>query len=169
MLKSRVCVPLIILIAMLAIACQPRGPAALPDADKAAIKKTTDEALEMLTSPTKDWTRLVKFLYAEDAIVLLSNTPSIKGHEAIIALFQKLFSAAFDYKQTTLEIEGFGNFAYDLETWSMTVAPPEGQAITDTGRLIWIWRKQADGSWKVWREMSSSDLPAPGSAGPAAQ
>ncbi len=162
--KFCICVPLIILVAMVVIACQPKGPAALSDADKAAIKKTADQALAMLNAPTKDWAAFVKFFYTEDAIALPPNAPAVKGHEAIIAFVQKLFPPVFDYKQDLLEIEEFGDLAYDLESWSMSITPPEGQAVTDTGKLIWIWRKQANGSWKVWREMWSSDLPAPGTA-----
>jgi ketosteroid isomerase-like protein len=169
MLRFRVCVPLIILVAMVAIACQPKGPAALTDADKAAIKKTADQGLAMLTAPTKDWAGFIKFLYTEDAMILPPNAPAVQGQEAIIAFVQKLFPPVFDYKQQLVEIAGFGNFAYDLETWSMTITPPEGQAATDTGRLIWIWQKQANGSWKLWREMWSSDLPAPGSTAPSTQ
>jgi ketosteroid isomerase-like protein len=156
--------PLIILVAMVVIACQPKRPAAFSDADKAAIKKTADQALAMLSAPTKDWAAFVKLFYTEDAITLPPNAPAVKGQEAIIAFVQKLFPPVFDYNQELLEIEGFANLAYDLETWSMTTAPPGGQAFTDTGKLIWIWRKQADGSWKVWREMWSSDLPVSGSA-----
>jgi ketosteroid isomerase-like protein len=60
------------------------------------------------------------------------------------------FPPILDYRQTRLEFEGFGNFAYDLEEWSMTSKLSGAGTATDTGRLIWIWRKQPDGQWKVF-------------------
>lgn len=160
----RVCVPLIILVLLAATACQPKGPATLSDADKAAIKKVTEQGLAMFTAPTKDNAAYVKFFYTEDAIIFPPNAPAVKGHEAILGFLQT-FPSFSDYKQETQEIEGFGDFAYDRETYSVTMMPPGLPAVKDTGRIIWIWRKQADGSWKLWREMWNSDLPATG--GPA--
>ncbi len=145
-------------------ACQSKGPATLSNADQAAIKKTADQAISMFGSPTKDWSVFGKLLYAEDAVAFLSNAPALKGREAILALLQT-FPPILDYRQTRLEFEGFGDFAYDLEEWSMTSKLSGAGTSTDTGRLVWIWRKQADGSWKVWREMSSSDVAAPKIAG----
>lgn len=143
-----------------AFACQPKGPAAFSNADQAAIQKTVAQVIAMFSSPTKDWSAFGKLLYAEDAEAFLPNAPAIKGREAIVALLQT-FPPVLDYRQTRLEFEGFGQFVYDLEKWSMTSKLSGASTVTDTGRLIWIWRKQTDGSWKVWREMSSSDVAAP--------
>jgi ketosteroid isomerase-like protein len=48
--------------------------------------------------------------------------------------------------------------AYELQTYSITLALRGLQESQDTGKLIWIWRKNADGSWQVWRKMWNSDL-----------
>jgi len=162
MKKCLYAVPLVLLLGF-TFACQSKGPATLSNADQAAIKKTADEGIAMLGSPTKDWSVIGK-VYAEDAVAFLPNAPALKGREAILALLQA-FLPILDYKQTRLEFEGIGNFAYDLEEWSITTKLSGTATSTDTGRLVWIWRKQADGSWKVWREMSSSDSAAPKNAG----
>jgi ketosteroid isomerase-like protein len=159
--RARVGVFLIVLVAMAATTCQQNGPAALSDADKAAIKKTADQALALFSRPTKDWPAFVKFLYAADAMVLPPNAPAVKGHEAIIDMVQS-FPPFSDYRQEPQEIEGSGNLAYDCQSYSMTFTPPGIPPFTDTGKLVWIWRKQADGSWKLWREIYNSDRPVPG-------
>ena len=156
-------VPLVLLLCF-TDACQSKGPAVLSDADQAAIKKTANDGIAMLGSPTKDWPAFVKLLYAEDATVIPPNGPAIKGRDALLTMFQT-FPPTFEYKQTRREFEGFGNFAYDLEDWSMTTKLSGTATSTDTGRLVWIWRKQADGSWKVWREIYSSGIAAPMIAG----
>ena len=168
MKKCLYAVPLVLLLSF-AFACQPKGPATFSNADDAAIQKTVDQAIAIFISPTNDWSAFCKLLYAEDAEAFLPNTPALKGREAIIALLQA-FPPILDYKQTRLEFEGCGQFAYDLEEWSITSKLSGAATSTDTGRLVWIWRKQADGSWKVWREISSSDIAAPQIAGmPAAE
>ena len=73
-----------------------------------------------------------------------------------------------DFKVEMLEIEGRGDLAYVRGTYSITVRPPGASGPTkDTGKCIEIWRKQADGSWKVIRDIFKSDLPTQGAAGRA--
>ncbi|MGQ0642023.1 MAG: YybH family protein, partial [Gemmatimonadaceae bacterium] len=37
-----------------------------------------------------------------------------------------------------------------------------GQPAEDRGRYVNVWQRQADGSWKIVRDMSNSSLPPPG-------
>lgn len=127
------------------------------DTDKEAIKRTTERCLAVFNA--RDLPAYVRF-YTEDAVIFPQNAPAVKGHEAILSFLQKIppFS---DYRHETQELEGMGNLVYNLETYSATVMPPGLPSFRLTGRVIWIWQKQADESWKVWREMFNSDLPAP--------
>ena len=154
----RFCLLLVIVAVMAVVACQSKGPAALSDADKAAIKKTAEQGLAMLTAPTRDNEAFVRFLYTHDAILLPPNAPAVTGGPAIIE-YLKTFPAFADFKQETQEIVGFGNFAYDRETYSLTMLIPGAPAVKDVGKVIWIWKKQGDGAWKLWREIYNSDLP----------
>jgi ketosteroid isomerase-like protein len=157
----RFCLPLVMVILIMAAACQQKGPAALSDADKAAIKKTAEQGLAMLTAPTRDNQAFVRFLYTDDAILLPPNAPAVTGGPAIVE-YLKTFPAFADFKQETQEIVGFDDFAYDRETYSMTMLIPGAPAdqLKDVGKVIWIWKKQPDGGWKLWREIFNSDLPA---------
>ena len=129
----------------------------LSDTDRAAIKRASEQIVAMLNA--KDFSAAVKF-YAEDAILFPTNTPNVEGHEAIINYCQK-YPPASNYRHETQEIAGMGNLVYDLEKYSITIMPPGVPAYQVTGRCIWIWRKQADGSWKVWREITNRDHPTP--------
>ena len=162
-MKKYLCAVPLVLLLCFTFACQSKGPATLSNADQAAITKAADQAILMMGSPTKDWS-VIGNLYAEDAVAYLPSAPAFKGREAIVAFLQT-FPPILEYHQTRLEFEGFGQFAYDLEEWSITCQLSGAATSTDTGRLVWIWRKQADGSWKVWREMSSSDIASPRIAG----
>jgi ketosteroid isomerase-like protein len=50
----------------------------------------------------------------------------------------------------------------------MTLTPVGAAPIENRGKYIEIWRKQADGSWKILRDVYSSDLPLPAPEKPAA-
>lgn len=140
-------------------ACQTKESASNTEADKAAIRKVADEALSMVTRINKDnASELVKFFYAEDAVVFPPNALPLKGHEAIIGLLQT-YPPMTDYIQKPEEIVVLSNFAYQWDTWSVTL-PLAGQtSFKDTGTVFWIWHKQDDGAWKLWREIWHSDLP----------
>jgi ketosteroid isomerase-like protein len=45
----------------------------------------------------------------------------------------------------------------------MTMSGPKGtKPITDKGKYLTVFKKQADGSWKAVADMINSDTPAPG-------
>ena len=151
---------LLVIVALMAgVACHAKAPAALSDADRAAIKKVAEQGQAMFTAATKDNQAYVNFFYTEDAVILPPNAPAVQGRKALVS-YLEAFPAFSDYKQETQEIVGFGDLAYDRETYSVTMLPPGGPAIKDAGKIIWIWKKQADGGWKLWREIWNSDLAA---------
>jgi ketosteroid isomerase-like protein len=134
-----------------------KEPAMLSDTDRAAIKRASEQIVAMINA--KDFSAAVKF-YAEDAILFARNAPNVEGREAIIRYCQK-FPPLSNYRHETQEMEGMGNLVYNLEKYSVTLMLPGVPAYQVTARGIWIWKKQADGSWKVWREIFNWDHSAP--------
>jgi ketosteroid isomerase-like protein len=149
---------LLTLIACVFVGCQ-QPPQGLSAADEQAIRMTTDEALQIANS-TADWVAYTKTYYTQDAIVNGPNAPAIKGHDAIIAMF-KSFPAIKDFKVEFLEIAGAGNIGYVYGTYSMVVTPPGGKPMPDKGKYVEIWKRQADGAWKVAMDTFNSDFPLP--------
>jgi ketosteroid isomerase-like protein len=43
----------------------------------------------------------------------------------------------------------------------MTVQPRGGREIKDKGKFVVVWKRQADGSWKIVRDVYNSDVPPP--------
>jgi len=147
---------LLALIACVFIGCQP-APQGLSTADEQAIRKTVDEAIKIANS-TADWNAYTKTYYAQDAIVNPPNAPAIKGHDAIVAML-KTFPATSDFKVEILEVNGAGNIAYVYGTASFVVTPPGGKPVSDQSKYVEVWKRQADGSWKVAIDISNWDLP----------
>jgi ketosteroid isomerase-like protein len=132
----------------------------LSNADREAIQKAFEHVMAMFGAPVKDWSAFVNLAYDRDAIVMAPNAPAIRGHKAIIA-FWEAFPPVSDFNQESLEMEGLGDLALSRDEYWFTMTLPGQSALKDKGKAIMIWRKQADGSWKVFREIWNSDLPAP--------
>ncbi len=131
----------------------------LSDADREAIQKTFEHIKEVFGAPAKDWPALVTLAYDRDAIMMAPNAPAVQGHEALTAAWEA-FPPFSDFRQETLKIEGSGDFAFCHDEYSFTMTLPGQSPLKDKGKVITIWRKQTDGSWKVYREIWNSDLPA---------
>jgi ketosteroid isomerase-like protein len=97
-------------------------------------------------------------MYAEDAIELPSNQAAVQGKSAIQA-WMAAYPPFSNFQEESMEIEGQADLAYDRGTYSMTLTPAGATPILDRGKYLTIWRKQADGTWKVVRDTFSSDLP----------
>jgi ketosteroid isomerase-like protein len=154
----------LIFVTLLLVTCRPEQSTSSMESDKAAIRKMVDQSLAMFTKLNKEnAAEIVRFMYAEDAILFPPNALPIKGFENMIKFFQT-YPPTTDYMQKPEEIVVFGDYAYLLETWSVTLPLTEQTSYKDTGTIFWIWHKQNDGSWKLWREIWHSDIPMPNSA-----
>lgn len=153
--------PVLPVVAMLLLAaCPPAGsgnPAELSVADKAAI-----DSVDHLFAPMAiagDYAALVKAYYADDAMMLPPNMPIAAGHAAIEAVL-RTFPPITAFELRNEEVVGAGDLAYVRGRYAMTMAPPGGPSVADSGKYLEIWRKTG-GSWKVTRDMFSSDVPLP--------
>jgi ketosteroid isomerase-like protein len=143
---------------LLLVACQPAGSgksAELSVADKAAIDSIDHTFAPMAIAG--DYAALVKAYYADDAIFMAPNVPSATGHAAIEAVLHT-FPPITAFELRTEEIAGTGELAYVRGRYTMTMAPPGGPTVADSGKYLEIWRKQG-GSWKVLRDIFNSDVP----------
>lgn len=128
--------------------------AALMEADKAWFE-SHDNVDEFLT-----------FL-AEDAVFMPADAPAARG-EAIGAAYEQLLAMpgfALQWQATSAHVAEAGDLGYTLGTYELTVAP-EGTPVVTVGKYVTLWRKQADGSWKVAVDCFNADAPP---AGPAAE
>jgi ketosteroid isomerase-like protein len=106
-----------------------------------------------------DWDA-VGALYAEAAVLMPPNMPAVHGRQAIRDFFAG-FPPVTDMRLECEEIRGCGDLAYVTGTYSMTIRPPGGAVIEDTGHFLEIHRRAADGSWPIVRDIYHSSLPTP--------
>ena len=109
--------------------------------------------------------------YTSDAVRLPPNAAPVMGKKAIdsAARMTPRFSA-FDVK----DISVVGNSDLAVATGSFSATAPAGKdasgkatpAIHDEGKFMQSLKKQADGSWKVTKDIWNSNLPLPGAVPP---
>jgi uncharacterized protein (TIGR02246 family) len=115
----------------------------------------------------KDPARFASY-YAEDALALSPNTPLIAGKNKIQAGLTTLMADpnfALTFHSTRVEASQNGDMVYTIGAYSRTGSDPRSkQPVTDKGNYLTVWKKQADGNWKVVTDMDNSELPAAGAA-----
>jgi ketosteroid isomerase-like protein len=98
-----------------------------------------------------------------DDFVTLSSRATIRGKAANVALIETSAEQmnAFepvDYVVELEEITVSGEFAYEWGTYRGSVRPRAGgEAMSYHGKLLRILQRQADGSWKMHRTMTTND------------
>jgi len=150
---------------ILTMACTQQAPVP-PDTRAADVKAVQDvEAAWVKDIAAKDADKVANY-FAEDGSFLLANAPVIKGRENIQAVWKQVMADpnfSLTFQSTQAEASKGGDLAYTMGTYSMTTSVPKGnKTVTDKGKYVTVFRKQADGTWKVVADVSNSDLPATG-------
>src|SRR5438046_8641016 len=111
----------------------------------------------------KDVDKTVSY-YSEDAVVMPPNAPSAKTRETIRSAWKEMLTtpgAAISWKATKVEVAKAGDLAYVSGTYEEAMTDASGKSVKDHGKYVEVWKKQADGTWKVVADIWNSDLPAP--------
>jgi ketosteroid isomerase-like protein len=120
-------------------------------ADAAWLKAFTD----------RDFNKSVA-LCDEHGSMLVPNAPIATGKKAIA----KLIAAGFamrDYKlawhPNKAGVARSGELGYTSGKYKVSFKDATGKTISDNGKYLMVWKRQADGAWKVLFDMNNSDLP----------
>jgi ketosteroid isomerase-like protein len=122
--------------------------------DEAAIR-TADSSFSK-AAEAKNLDQTVGY-YADDATLLPPNAPMLTSHDAIHKMFGDMMGSpgfAIAWQATKADVARSGDLGYTIGTYTMTL-----NGTTDHGKYATVWRKQADGSWKVVADMFNSDAP----------
>lgn len=152
-------------LALVAIACAPK-PEAPPPVDTAAVRKYIEgENGRFIEALKRGDSTGAAMNYAEDAILMQPNEPAVRGRPAIVKHYGASVNAGtLTYEQATTEdVMVRDDLAVETGSFTFTMKPTGPKAakeVSGKGKYLTVWKKQADGSWKIVRDISNSDLPA---------
>ena len=92
----------------------------------------------------------VASFYANDAIMLPANEEIVKGKQAIGEHWKNTAQSNLKIKVVeTVELSGYGNIAYQINKTAVTYQTEGQEAKWNPSKNVHIWKKQADGGWKL--------------------
>ena len=100
--------------------------------------------------------------YTDDAIVMPPNHPPLEGKQAIEQYLAKMAPQFHDssFQLAILEVDIQGDTTIVRGTYSADITMPGVDSpMTDQGKTLQVWKKQADGSWKIHRDTWNSNIP----------
>ena len=128
-----------------------------PTATKAAVENIWKEYSASLNSGDLDrWLAL----WAEDGVQMPPGEPAVVGKERIRTrngAFLDRFT--FDMSITNEEVQTAGNWAYARGVYKARLTPKAGGGrVPIDGKYMTILARQADGSWKIHRDIFNSNV-----------
>ncbi|HYW47549.1 MAG TPA: SgcJ/EcaC family oxidoreductase [Bryobacteraceae bacterium] len=153
------------LIACLALAALAAGcsnaPAPPPDTRAADVQAVKDvEAAWLKDVSTKDADKFASY-FAEDGCGLYPGAGILEGKAAIktaMAPFLADPNFSLNFQSTKVVASKGGDMVYSQGTYTMTMTNPKTKKpVTDKGKFLTVYAKQADGSWKAVADTFNSD------------
>jgi uncharacterized protein (TIGR02246 family) len=144
--------------ALIFAACsEPPAPVDRRKADEAAIRAAGDALGQAFEA--KDLEKSLSF-YVDDPVLIVPKSPAVIGKDALRKAFQP-FMAVPGLKLSTsgviIDVAQSGDLAFERGSFTNTITDSKGKTTTETGKLVLVWKKQADGSWKIAADTNADD------------
>ncbi|MHB1191889.1 MAG: YybH family protein [Longimicrobiales bacterium] len=152
---------LLFLVALLLTAACAPPPAPAPDleAELAALNAAAAAYHEAATA--KDAARVVA-LYDEGAVMVPPNADLVDGLQGVKGYpfgFINTPGVELHFEIVRSEISATADMGWTLALGDITINRPDGTVGSDLIRDFHVWKKQADGSWKVVADIWNSGIP----------
>ena len=127
-----------------------------------------EQERETLMRLDREWSASVKDMdkfmsyYAADASIYPPGMPVAKGTAQVREVLTKMSSApgfSLEFGPAKADVSAAGDVGYTAGTYQGTMS-----GTTEKGKYVTIWKKQADGQWKVMEDIFNPDT---GGAAPA--
>ena len=114
-----------------------------------------DWSAKVASTPLDEW---INF-WADDAVMMPPGLPAVRGKAAIrqyVEAAGKLPGFQIRWEPESAFVSQSGDLAYMIERNVTIVNDADGNPITTHGKVVTVWRKHADGSWRnvvdMWNE-----------------
>jgi uncharacterized protein (TIGR02246 family) len=144
------------------LGCATAQPPTAPDtraADEQAIRD--GEAQWVKDFAAKDVEKVAAH-YADDGSSMIPLMTLMTGKDAIRAGLKQEFSdpnSSLDFHPTKVEASKSADLAYSQGTYAYTSTDPKTKkAMIEHGNYVEVYKKQADGSWKVAADIATQEI-----------
>ena len=120
---------------------------AIMDADREFARATAESGVDGWVS-----------FFAEDGAMI--GETQVVGHDAIRAFMGPAFADStfsLQWEPAQAEVATSGDLGYTVGRYEARRMGPDGQPVRQTGSYLTVWKRGADGSWKVALDIGSSD------------
>ncbi len=133
-----------------------------PPTNVADVRKAVEEAdaQQMAAFASKDIAAMTAN-YAPDAVIMPQNGPAVSGKENLEASFKEMSNTMSDLKWSITKFDASGDIAYEVGTYTANIQMPGMPAMTDKGKFVTVWKRQADGKWLIVVDIFNTDLAPP--------
>lgn len=135
---------------------QPAAPADHRAQDAAAIESIDAEWVK--AAQAKDNQKILSF-YADNAVAIWPGSPMANGKAAIGKLWADSMATpgfALTFAPIKTVVSRSGDLAYEIGNYQQTANDKRGKPQTTSAKFVLIWGKQADGTWKVVVDTSTT-------------
>src|SRR5271156_5251481 len=162
--RSRLALWGCVAVILIASGCGEKTPPDTRAADESAIRAL--DAQWEKAAAAKDVDGTVSY-YSDDASLLAPNAPIAGSKQAIRAAWASLLGpdVSLSWQANKVEVSRSSDLAYIVGAYQLK--DPHGKPATDQGKFVEVWKKQADGKWKVAADIFNSDLALPAPPAPA--
>jgi len=150
----------ILVVAILVLIGCTTGPSAT-EAD--AFRKTVEDIFATYSAANVqgDVDRYLS-LWDENGVKMSPGKPAVYGKNAI-GEGKRKSAKKWIYLSQDIKVEEtqvFGNFGYARGTYTTSAKATSGETTSSAdGKFLTIFKKQADGSWKIYRDCVNSNVP----------
>jgi ketosteroid isomerase-like protein len=126
----------------------------------ALMKLSREWSAKVASAPLDDWIDY----WAEDAVMMPPGLPALRGKAAIrqyVEAAGQLPGFQIRWEPERAYVSESGDLAYMIERNVTVIDDPEGNPVTTYGKVVTVWRKDGDGSWRnvvdMWNEAPRPD------------
>jgi ketosteroid isomerase-like protein len=133
------------------------------DADVSAIKKAAADMLEATNQPGRAGAEGYASFALPDAHWMPPDEPAIRGRAAIAdfaAPFTEMKDFTMSWEHPEVRVAESRDIAYSVGTFSGSGRDDEGNLQEFKGKLLNIWHRQPDDSWRIAVAIWNNDQPA---------
>jgi ketosteroid isomerase-like protein len=131
-----------------------------PSADAEAEQKAlleTDQAFAR-ASLEHGAAEAFRIYLAEDALALPAGSQPVIGRETIYQRMSSISGSILAWEPRQAEVARSGDLGWTWGTYEVR-SPGEDSRVLAYGKYVNVWRKQADGSWKVIVDIGNQSPP----------